>query len=165
VKSDNPIVQQKTPSPTIKPARKAPPPPILGNKAPQAATQVNGDAIGNNKQVESDLSPKSPATFQEVKHTAEKLQQEHRIQDHLLPLQQQQQQPINGKHLNKSLSCNEIVNSQDRRVPPPPPVRDSSLSVESYDEHGDDKDCSGQDPKQGRVNKPVPKRRTKSIHQ
>jgi len=175
VKNDNPLAQQKivttTPnsSPVIKkPVRKAPPPPVLSNKTSQPATQANGDTSGECKQVESDLPPKSPATF---KHKiAETLLHWQQVQQQPLPLEQQyqQQQPVNVRCLNKSSSCYEIANSQGRKGPPPPPVRDSSLSAESYDEHnddkGDDRVFSSQDPKQARASKPVPKRRTKSVH-
>ena len=191
MKHDSPVVQQKTPTTTpssspatIKPVRKAPPPPILGNKTPQASTH---GASGDHKQV------LSPATVTEVKpivtsasetqlHQQQEQKQQQQQQQHgriqhqspqeedriqtqpPLLQQQQQQQPITVKHLSKSSSCGEIVKSQGRRVPPPPPVRDSSLSNEPYDEQSDDKGSTGQEPRQGRVSKPVPKRRTKSVH-
>ena len=174
--NDNPLAQQKTltttpsSSPAIKkPVRKAPPPPLIANKTPQSATQANGDTIGECKQVESDLPP----TFKEIKHNiAETLSHQLQLQqqeEQPLPLKQQyqQQKPGNVRCLSKSSSCSEIVNSQGRKGPPLP-VRDSSLSAESYSECNDDKgDARGfgsQDPKQARAGKPVPKRRTKSVH-
>jgi len=185
-------LQHKTPtvtpstSPAIKkPVRKAPPPPVLPYKSPQ----VNGDTSREHRSESPAISkePKpivnstSEAQFQQrQKHQQPLLLQQKggSSQDHS-PLaqekdsiqdqqQQQQQNPAAVKHISKSSSCSEIVNAQGKRVPPPPPVRDSSLTAESFDElgtdKGDDTTSSSQDPRQSRASKPVPKRRTKSVY-